>query len=105
MASAINILSAGFVSKVKKRGTYSDGGGLILRVAPGGSKQWQFRYRLQYRERYLGLGGLQTVSLSQAREAAMSARQMLLSGLDPIEERRKLEREVIAENVRAITFE
>ena len=35
----------------------------------------------------------------------MSARQMLLSGLDPIEERRKLEREVIAENVRAITFE
>ena len=105
MARAINILSAGFVSKVKKRGTYSDGGGLILRVAPGVSKQWQFRYRLQYRERYLGLGGLQTVSLSQAREAAMSARQMLLSGLDPIEERRKLEREVIAENVRAITFE
>jgi hypothetical protein len=105
MARAINRLSAGFVSKAKERGTYSDGGGLILRVARGGSKQWQFRYRFHNRERYLGLGGLQTVSLSQAREAAMSARQMLLSGLDPIEERRKVEREVIAENVRIITFE
>ena len=65
MARAINKLSAGFVSKVKDRGTYSDGGGLILRVAPGGSKQWQFRYRFHNRERYLGPGGLQTVCLSQ----------------------------------------
>ena len=35
----------------------------------------------------------------------MVARQMLLSELDPIEERRKAEREVIAEKVRTITFE
>ena len=40
-----------------KRGLYTDGGGLCLQVASGGSRSWIFRYRLGGRRRHLGLGG------------------------------------------------
>lgn len=104
MARSIYRLSAAFVSKATKPGTYSDGAGLILRVAPGGSKQWQLRYRWGGKERYMGLGGVHTVSLANAREAARGARQLLLEGLDPIGHRRKARQAALSDQIHAITF-
>lgn len=37
----------------------------------------------------MGLGPLHTVSLADAREAALEARRVLLQGLDPIQNRLK----------------
>lgn len=104
MARSINRLTAGHVAKVKTPGSYADGGGLLLRIAPGGSKQWQFRYRFGGRERYMGLGGVQTVSLADAREAALQARKSLLDGHDPIEERRMTKRQALLAQATSITF-
>ena len=44
MTRMLGRLSAVRVQSVRKRGYYGDGGGLYLRVAPGGAKGWIFRY-------------------------------------------------------------
>src|SRR5262244_4658877 len=67
-------LSAVRVQSVRKRGYYGDGGGLYLRVAPGGAKGWIFRYGGRGRRRDMGLGGYPAISLAKARELAPRSR-------------------------------
>src|SRR5262249_25635403 len=45
MTRMLGRLSAVRGQSVRERGYYGDGGGLYLRVAPGGAKGWVFRYR------------------------------------------------------------
>ena len=82
-----NRLSVRAVSSKKRRGRYSDGGGLVLQISRWGSKSWIFRYQRDGRERHMGLGSLNTVTLAMAREAARKCRQILLEGCDPIDQR------------------
>jgi integrase len=72
-----------------KAGKYSDGGGLYLLVADGGSRKWVLRFMKHGRAREMGLGTPATVSLSDAREKAAHARRMIAQGLDPIAERKR----------------
>ena len=76
------------VGRAKAPGMYADGRGLYLRLAPGGSKSWQLRYMLDGRARYMGLGSFPDFSLAEARKRAVSFRQQLADGIDPIEARR-----------------
>ena len=55
-------------------GLHSDGGNLYLQVAPGGSKSWSFRFMLDGKSREMGLGPLHTISLAEARQKALEAR-------------------------------
>jgi hypothetical protein len=55
---------------------YADGGGLYLRVAEGGSKNWVFRYTANGRLRDMGLGPVHTLSLAEARDAATECRKL-----------------------------
>src|SRR4051794_871031 len=80
----LNRLSSLAVTRAKKPGMYADGAGLYLRVAPGGSRQWIFRYVTHGRMRDLGLGPTHTLSLAEARERAVDARKLRLDGIDPI---------------------
>src|SRR5690242_14445832 len=92
------------VRKTKAEGMYADGGSLYLRVAPGGSKQWVFRFNVNGRLRDHGLGPLHTVSLAEAREAALQCRKLRLQGVDPIEHRRASLAAVRASEAKAATF-
>jgi integrase len=65
-----------------------DGNGLYLQITPGGSRSWVFRYVRHGRERHMGLGAADLVSLAEARRLATEARRLLADGRDPIEERR-----------------
>lgn len=91
MARGINKLSARAVATATEPGLYGDGGGLYLQVADvdgkGPTKSWVFRYMLDRRARKMGLGGLSTFTLAEARERARLARQQLADGIDPIEAR------------------
>jgi integrase len=85
-------LTALFVREVKKPGKYPDGGNLYLQVAEGGSKSWLFRYDdLNGRDRWMGLGGLDIVTLAQARELALEKRKLRRQGVDPIAARKALQ--------------
>ena len=84
-----NALSAVFVQSVQETGTYADGGGLNLRVEDSGAKFWFQRVTIDGTRRNLGLGGYPTVSLAEARKAALVNSRMIREGRDPLSEKRE----------------
>ena len=83
-------LSASFVSKHRKPGTYNDGGNLYLQISSPTAKSWVFRFwdSERARVREMGLGSLHLVSLAQARTLAFEYRQLLQQGVNPLQARR-----------------
>jgi Arm domain-containing DNA-binding protein/integrase-like protein len=104
MARSGNKLSALAISKLKKRGVYADGHGLYLQVTDSGTKAWLFRFMQNGRARKMGLGPLHTMSLAEARDAALACRKQLREATDPIEARKARKAAVRAEAARQITF-
>jgi len=104
MARTLNRLSTFQVEKKKQPGMYADGGGLYLRVADGGSKQWIFRYVANGRLRDMGIGPCHTLTLAEARERATDARKLRLNNIDPIAHKRAQQGAAAAESARAMTF-
>jgi integrase len=84
MTRTLNRLSVVKVEKAKAPGMYADGGGLYLRVAEGGSKQWIYRYVTNGRARDMGIGPVRVFTLAEARERAREASKLRYDGLDPI---------------------
>tara|TARA_R110002096_G_scaffold436056_1_gene666529 strand:+ start:90922 stop:92109 length:1188 start_codon:yes stop_codon:yes gene_type:complete len=67
---------------------HGDGAGLWLQVSKYYTKSWIFRYTFDGKTRDMGLGSLNTISLARAREKARDARELIVDGIDPIEERK-----------------
>ncbi len=105
MARTKHRLTAKAVENQKKPGLYADGGNLHLRIAPGGSKGWIFRFTLAGRTRDAGLGSYPSVSLAEARDEAERLRKQIAAGIDPVEARKSQRAASQAEAERAITFE
>src|SRR5215510_1821095 len=82
MTRILHRLSAVGVDATKAPGYYADGGGLYLRVAPGRTRAWIFRFTLGGKKRDGGLGPYPTVSLAKARAAAERCRQLIAAGVD-----------------------
>jgi integrase len=105
MARVLNRLSDVAVRAKKRPGYVADGGNLYLRVAPGGTKGWIFRFSMGGRTRDAGLGPYPTVSLVKAREEAEKCRRLVASGIDPIQARKE-ERQIARANAaKGVTFE
>src|SRR5262244_3236335 len=105
MTRMLGWLPAVRVQSARKRGYYGDGGGLYLRVAPGGSKGWIFRYGGRGRRRDMGLGGYPAINLRKARELAGDCRNVLAAGLDPIATRNEKRAAAAVEAAKAMTFD
>lgn len=87
-----NRLTARKVESVKGRGRtmrLADGGGLYLLVARGGSKSWLLRTVVSGKRCDIGLGGVATVSLADARAEAARLRRVARAGQDPLAVRRR----------------
>ena len=99
-------LSARSVQVEKRPGYHRYGPGLYLQIAIGGTKTWIFRFKspVTGKQREMGLGSLVILSLAKARERAIECRQQMLTGADPIEERKSGRRFQQLEQARAITF-
>ncbi|WP_455947831.1 tyrosine-type recombinase/integrase [Lelliottia jeotgali] len=76
------------VKATEKQQKLSDGAGLFLLVHPNGSRYWRWKYRVNGKEKLLGMGIYPEVSLAKAREAREDARRLLASGVDPSEHRK-----------------
>jgi hypothetical protein len=80
------------VRNAKREKLLADGGGLYLQVTLGAKgnvrRSWLFRYELDGNRHEMGLGGLDTRSLKEAREEAKRLRVLLLNGDDPLETKR-----------------
>src|ERR1035437_2310038 len=80
----VDLLSAARVRTLKEPGDYLDGRGLYLQGRSASSKSWLLKYSIEKRAREMGLGPLETDSLSEARDRREFYRKLLKDGTDPI---------------------
>ena len=66
-------------------------GDSICGLAVNGSKRWAFRFMLNGTQHEMGFGGLNKVSLSDARKKASDARLLLSEGRSPLIHKQELE--------------
>jgi integrase len=114
MTRQLNLLSPKFVETVAEPGRYSDGGGLYLQVTAGANgitKSWLFRYmRGGPTSREMGLGAASMrkgdgyTTLLQARQKRTRAREMLESGIDPLEVKRAGKMAERIDRAKSMTF-
>jgi integrase len=93
-------------------GTYSDGGGLLLRVRTNAAgvttKAWTYRYTVDGKQTWLGCGSYPEVTLAQAREKAADARKLRADGSDPLMAKRAAQAALSqqrTEQLRSLTFD
>lgn len=72
-----------------KPGKHYDGNGLFLRVEDNGAKRWVQRIVIRGRQREMGLGSAQLVTLAEAREIALVNRKLARAGGDPLAAKRE----------------
>ena len=99
--------SARSVETVTEPGYHRCDRGLYLQVARSGTKSWLFRYKspVTAKQREMGLGSLNLISLATARDMTLECRRQILSGLDPLEERARSKRARQLAQARSITFQ
>ncbi len=98
MAKTINLLSPRRVATEMRSGLHADGGGLYLEVdAKSGRKRWTFIFQFEGKRRQKGLGGLTSVTLADAREAAEACRRLVAKNINPIQQKK-------TEQAKRITF-
>lgn len=99
-------LTALQVKNAKPGDRLSDGGGLRLEVDRNGNRAWVFRFTspVSGKERYMGLGPVRDVSLTNARDAAAEARALIRERKDPIEHRDGKRAAAKIEASKSVTF-
>ena len=89
-------------------GWHCDGRGLYLQCAAAADgaicRSWAYRYVMNGRQRYMGLGSVADISLAEAREKAAGARKLRLEGIDPLEARQARRAAARLEAAKAMTF-
>ena len=77
----------------------SDGGGLFLLIQPNNKKYWRLAYRFGGKQKTLALGVYPAVSLADARTRRDDARKLLISEIDPGENRKATKMARTGQNV------
>jgi integrase len=85
-------------------GKHSDGGGLYLAVDSTGARRWQFIYTYNKKRREMGLGGINGLGLSAAREKARGLMVSVKSGIDPLAQKQEAANVAKLEKVVGQTF-
>ena len=80
-----NALNAMRIRALSSPGRYADGNCLYLVVDPSGAKRWMLRIIVHGRRRDMGLGGIRTVTLAEARVKAYRYRKVAREGGNPFE--------------------
>jgi integrase len=93
-----NRLTSSFI-KTAPVGKHCDGGGLWLIKRDDGGAQWVQRVTVHGRRREMGLGGLSSLGLADARKLSERWRKLAAAGRDPIKEREAEERAARREDI------
>ncbi len=89
MAKKVKQLSEVKLKTLTSPGAYPDGDGLYFQVTKTGSRSWFYRYQHNGKQRKQGLGSYPTVKLAMARDKAVACKQLLIDGIDPIQDRQQ----------------
>lgn len=84
------------VKRLRKHGSFPDGGGLYLQVSKTETKAWFYRYEVNGKGRKKGLGPYPTITLEAARMAMHDCQLLRQQGIDPIQhkQQKKIEQEL-----------
>ena len=93
------------ILRLKEPGYYADREGLYLQVKSETNRSWVYRYSLNHKAHWLGLGAEKDVTIFAARAKAAAARQQVRQGIDPIIEKQKAAQSILLAAVRTETFE
>jgi integrase len=97
-------LTALDVARIVEPGLYPDGDGLYLQVRHANARSWLFRYQLNGKAHYYGLGSASAISLKRARELAAEPRRLHAEGIDPLETKRAQRAAAAIDTVKLTTF-
>jgi len=104
----LSVLKVKALIKNQEVGLHNDGSGLYLQISGKKGCSWIYRYKSNGRRtpRDMGLGPASTSSprLSEAREQAKKARDLLAKEIDPIEARRAERRAEADKKAQEVTF-
>jgi integrase len=75
----------------------TDSAGLVLLVNPDGRRYWRFNYRYRDKQKTMAFGVYPDVGLADARAKRDAARKLVAAGEDPMEVRRRRDREIRAQ--------
>jgi hypothetical protein len=87
-----------YLSVPYKKGKHQD------KLVPGGAS-WLLRFERDGHERWMGLGPLADINLKEARTKARMKRQLLLDGIDPLDQKKADRTAAILAAAKSITFE
>ncbi|MDR1085964.1 MAG: integrase arm-type DNA-binding domain-containing protein [Deltaproteobacteria bacterium] len=82
-----------------------DGKGLYLFTSTTGIKSWRYNFRFHGTQKTLTIGTYPEISLAQAREKALQARQALSSGIDPAARKKAAKSGSLENSFEAIALE
>lgn len=102
----VNLTSAKSVEAIKETGYHRCAQGLYLQVSKNGSKSWLFRYKspVTQKQREMGLGSLNFISLAEARVLAVENKRLMLAGIDPLEEKKRIQIKAQLDKAQNLTF-
>lgn len=94
------------ISRITEPGRHAVGNvaGLLFAVSPSGARSWILRTKVGDKRRSIGLGGYPDVGLASAKVKAGNIKEIIESGLDPVEEKRKRKAELKKQSKQIITF-
>ena len=105
MARTMGRLTVKEVEKKTTPGNHGDGGGLTLQITKAGVKSWLYRYMINGKARWMGLGPVHSVSLAEARLRAADARKLVVQGVDPLEAKDQSRLEAEKAKAKLMTFD
>ena len=82
-------LSSVAVRNLRSAGKYYDQHGLFLRIEPTGSRRWVQRLNIDGRQREMGLGSADLITLAEARSIALDNKKLVKLGGDPFAAKKK----------------
>lgn len=89
-------LTVGMIKGLQPGKTLGDGRNLWVVTSRSGRKRFEFRYTINGRRRFMGLGPWPDVTLTEARDKAYDARRRLHSGIDPLAEKSAVEAHAVS---------
>jgi integrase len=78
--------------------------GLYLQVAEGAGRSWLLRTMVGPERREIGLGAYPEIGLALARQKAAEVKDMIRSGVDPVEQRKSARADLLAAQKRGLIF-
>ena len=105
MARTNKRISALEVNRMTNPGKHPSGDRLYLQITKNGTKSWLFRYSMNGKASWMGLGSVTILSLSEVRAKLIDLQKDILCGISPLQKKVELKKACQIQESKRITFD